>query len=263
MKSSLRAFWSDDRGTTVLETLVVFLPVMSLFYANIEIIMAYYAVVSAQKAAQLAARIAATESPIYIGNDMPLENVLNDAVYVDNGPACFQPSGIDGCLDPHIERTDEGVPVLDEAGNPARLAFECTRSEVMAGVDDASGDENCDRRRFQRLLCEVQRFYPSIGAVGRGWVDNPDPTKETNDDDRADVSIRYDYRRLGIAGGPFVPEITVRVLPRDLPIDLIGVLGFATLSNGLGNAVSSSIGEDLFTPDIVDVQPGWCEPETT
>lgn len=230
MTGSLSAFIRDDRGTTVLETLVVFLPIMTLFYANIEIIMAYYAVVSAQKAAQLAARISATESPIYIGNDMPMTNQLNPE-YASNGPTCYQPIGNDACLDPHISRDNTGAVVLDSGGNPIEVDFQCDGATVASEAE-------CDEARFTRLMCEVRRFYPSV-----------DPN---------DVTIRYDYRRLGIAGGPFVPEITVRIAPRDLPIDLIGPIGFATLSGQLGNAVASSIGEDMNTPASVDGQVGWC-----
>lgn len=245
MIRSFNAFIDDDRGTTVLETLVVFMPVMTLFYANIEIIMAYYGVVSAQKAAQLAARVAATESPVYIGENMyvrvdgnlELINRLNRSVYVSNGPSCYQPSGPDGCLDPHILQTDDGVAVDANGdavaeGSEVRIDFVCDGATVGT-------DANCSEQRFNRLMCEVRRFYPSV-----------DPT---------DVTIRYDYRRLGIAGGPFIPEITVRIAPRSLPVDLVGPLGFATLSGGqLGNAVASSIGEDLTTPASVDGGDGWC-----
>ncbi|MEM9063844.1 MAG: hypothetical protein AAF160_01685 [Pseudomonadota bacterium] len=247
MNGSLQAFIRDDRGTTVIETLVVFMPIMTLFYANIEIIMAYYGVVSAQKAAQLAARISATESPIYIGTDMyvfnaqtgqfELINRLNQADYISNGPSCFQPTGPDGCLDPHILQNNLGQPI-DRNGNLVAVGNEIELDFVCNGETIAS-DANCSEPRFNRLMCEVRRFYPSVDPNG--------------------VTIRYDYRRLGIAGGPFVPEITVRIAPRDLPVDLIGPIGFATLSGQLGNAVASSIGEDLDTPTGVDAQVGWCE----
>ncbi|MEL6574421.1 MAG: hypothetical protein AAFQ81_00900 [Pseudomonadota bacterium] len=245
MKRSFNAFIADDRGTTVLETLVVFMPVMTLFYANIEIIMAYYGVVSAQKAAQLAARVAATESPVYIGTDMyvfvdgewQLINRLNKAAYISNGPSCYQPSGPDGCLDPHILQNDDGVAIDEEgeevaSGSEITLKFECDGETVAS-------DPDCDEERFNRLMCEVRRFYPSVNTQ--------------------EVTIRYDYRRLGIAGGPFIPEITVWIDPRNLPVDLLGPIGFATLSGGqLGNAVASSIAEDLDTPAAADSGNGWC-----
>ncbi|MEL6198452.1 MAG: TadE/TadG family type IV pilus assembly protein [Pseudomonadota bacterium] len=205
----LAAFNRDDRGVTVVETLVVFAPLMALVFTNIEIIMAFYAVNAAEKAAQAASRLAATQSSIYVGSDMynaatgmPRPNVLNP-VYADTGPACFQPNGVAGCLPP------------DDTG------WVCTGATVNDDID-------CDADRFGMLVTELQRFYPSV--------------------DCDDVTITYRYAELGVAGGPLIPEIQVSIAPRSLPVNLPSLLGFATLGadgQGIGTSVSASLGEDL------------------
>lgn len=210
MIRSMKTFHGDERGATVLETMVVFMPLMTLVYANVEVILAFYAVNAAEKAAQAAARIAAAQSPIYIGTDMvdPVsgevrDNILNP-VYVANGPSCFQPNGVPGCLTPN------------DAG------WSCDGATI-------DGDADCDASRFGLLITELQRFYPSVECD--------------------DVSISYRYIQLGFAGGPMVPEIQVSIAPRELPVNLPSVLGFATIgddgSTGLGAAVSASLGEDM------------------
>jgi len=227
MTRALARFVADDRGTTVLETLVVFIPVMSLFYANVEVIFAFNAVNAAEKAAQAASRIAATSSPIYVGPtfndtaaDRPLPNQLAVG-FVDSNPACFQPTGTPACVVP-----DDDPWVCDGA--------------------TISADANCNAARFGALMFELQRFYPSVECE--------------------DVSVRYIYRQLGFANGPMVPEIQVRVAPREMPVDLLGVMGYATLGSDepggqttiLGAAVSSSLGEDLEGVPDASLPPSPC-----
>ncbi|MEM6487063.1 MAG: hypothetical protein AAF677_02140 [Pseudomonadota bacterium] len=213
LKARLYHFTVEDEGATVLETLVVFMPILTLVYANIEVILGFYTVNAAEKAAQAASRIAATQSPIYIGSDLwdasqdqVARNQLNP-LYVDDGPACFQPNGVPGCVAPN------------DAG------WVCNGSSVDT-------DPNCDSDRFGLLVTELQRFYPAVRCT--------------------DVTITYIYRQLGVAGGPIVPEIQVAVAPRELPVNLPSLLGFATIGDdegfGLGASVSSTLGEDMANP---------------
>ena len=209
---ALQKFLDDETGATVLETLVVFMPILTMVYANVEVILSFYSVNAAQKASQAAARIAAGQTPIFQGASLydpatgtVVRNQLNPAY--DGAPPCYQPDG---------------------------AAAACTIPDDSAWVcsgDTVDSDANCDANQFGLLITELQRFFPSV--------------------DCADVTVRYIYRGIGFATGPMVPEVQVSIAPRSLPLDLISFTGFATLGEnggGLGAAVSSSLGEDLRNP---------------
>ncbi|MEO1477793.1 MAG: hypothetical protein AAFV01_04375 [Bacteroidota bacterium] len=212
MNSSLKAFLADDAGSTTIETLVVFAPIMAMVFTNIELAMSYYSIVSAQKASQFAARIAATQDPIYIGGAMPMLNAVNTVDGFGPRDACFQDPGPDACLDP---------------GGP----FICQGSDVTVTVGPPltaiSSDPNCAGTGWAALLVEVQRFYPSVNV--------------------RDLTVTYIYRRLGYADGPFQPEIQVTVAPRELPVNLPSLLGFDTITGTLRGSTSSSFGEDMLS----------------
>jgi len=79
----------------------------------------------------------------------------------------------------------------------------------------------CDAGRFDAIVAELRRLHPSV-------------TPE-------DMTISYVYRRLGIAGGPFVPEVVVSLRTRDMPINILSLVGLLELRP----ATASTLGEDL------------------
>ncbi len=79
----------------------------------------------------------------------------------------------------------------------------------------------CDEAALGAIVTEVQRLYPTL------QID--------------DVAIGYVYRRLGTAGGAFVPEVQVEVRPQTPPVNFISLMGFI----GMRPATASVLGEDL------------------
>lgn len=61
-------------------------------------------------------------------------------------------------------------------------------------VCDGALPDACDGAGFARVVAEMRRTYPRLT--------------------RQDVVITYAYRRLGVVGGPFVPEVNVTVRPQ-------------------------------------------------
>lgn len=88
----------------------------------------------------------------------------------------------------------------------------------------------CDQAVFQQIVADMRRTYPRLNA--------------------ADVSISYAYRRLGIVGGPFVPEINVTVATQSYQFVTL-VLGPVVGSlredspTQIGSVTASAFGEDL------------------
>ncbi|MEM7506275.1 MAG: TadE/TadG family type IV pilus assembly protein [Pseudomonadota bacterium] len=206
-RADLKRFLADDGGNVTLEVVVVFVPLMAIVLGVFELAVSFYFILSAQKAAQLGARVVAARAPIYTGPDMPSQNVVNIR-YGQFGDACYQPDGNDACIDP---------------GGP----FVCSAEGGVVGG-------NCDPNNFESMLMEMRRVFPRI--------------------DPSDVVVIYEYERLGYAGGPFVPRITVTILPHQSPFSLLlfnwdltrggsesGDSG-ATFLRGVS---ASSFGEDL------------------
>ncbi|MEM6548406.1 MAG: TadE/TadG family type IV pilus assembly protein [Pseudomonadota bacterium] len=108
----------------------------------------------------------------------------------------------DACFD------DDGDHACVDPGGP----FVC---------DGAALDPNCDSVAFLELLGEAQRLYPRL--------------------EQEELAVTYAYRNLGAAGGPFIPEITITIAERPLPINFLSMIGLIQL-----NAVSATAyGEDL------------------
>lgn len=134
MTGALHGYWADERGAATIETLVIFLPLMLLTLTIFEIGLAYYLSITAQKAAQLGARLVVARDPI--NTAVPLRNPV---AYRDGqiGDACYQgPSRNDACADPG------GPWVCDGA--------------ALAG--------NCDVIGFNNVIAEMRRVYPSLDS---------------------------------------------------------------------------------------------------
>ncbi len=116
-------------------------------------------------------------------------------------------------LDPRFGNAGDACyqPTGDACMNPGR-AWVCTGNALEPG---------CDPAAFDALIAEVRRLYPTV---------RPD-----------DVTVAYVYRRLGVAGGPFVPEISVSISRRPAPVNFLSLVGLLEL-----RATTASImGEDM------------------
>ncbi|MEO1494653.1 MAG: hypothetical protein AAFV19_21095 [Pseudomonadota bacterium] len=96
--------------------------------------------------------------------------------------------------------------------------------------DGSSLDGACNEDAFNRIIRDMRRTFPRLEADG--------------------VTISYAYRRLGIVGGPFVPEIEVSIEPesfRFLTLILGSVTGSLIEKDAaeLARVTASSFGEDL------------------
>ncbi len=97
----------------------------------------------------------------------------------------------------------------------------CVDPGTVWVCDGANLDPRCDPAAFAGLVAELRRLYRSLSV--------------------RDVRISYVYRRLGVAGGPFVPEVAVTIRERDMPVEFLSLLGLLQLRE----TTASVIGEDM------------------
>lgn len=174
----LRSFWRNERGAVVVDHIPVFFAVTIIVLIIIELGIAHFLQLRAQKAVQLGARIAMTLPPAI--DAVPRTNVPINPTGSQNIP-CFSNTGSDNCVDPGT--------------------FQC----LGTGCNGNGG------LTMALIVQEMQRVEPSIRVN--------------------DVRLTYQYRRLGNAGGPYQPEITVNIGERSYD--------FAVLSLGPGQKQSN------------------------
>ncbi len=87
--------------------------------------------------------------------------------------------------------------------------------------DGAALDPACDRDRFAAILAEIRRLSPRIAAE--------------------DLAISYAYARLGVAGGPLVPEVSVSIRARPMPVEILSLVGLLELRP----TTATLLGEDM------------------
>jgi hypothetical protein len=97
-------------------------------------------------------------------------------------------------------------------------------------VCDGASLGSCDEARFARIVADMRRSYPRLAPE--------------------DVVITYAYRRLGIVGGEFVPEIEVTVRAQSyafLTLILSDVMGALSEKEEIAfaGASSSAFGEHM------------------
>lgn len=81
------AFGRDERGSAAtLEYVVLLLPLLALVFTSFQIALAYHFSLTAQKAVELGARIAAVRDPVF--TELPTTNLLNTGGGFVNGDAC-------------------------------------------------------------------------------------------------------------------------------------------------------------------------------
>ena len=208
----LRRFHRDERGAVVVDHIPVFFALTIIVLVIIEIGLAHFMQLRAQKAVQLGARVAMALPPAI--DAVPARNVPINPTGGQNIP-CFSNVGPDNCVDP---------------GD-----FQCRGT----GCNGNGG------LTMALIVQEMQRVEPNIRT--------------------SDVTLTYRYRRLGNAGGPYIPEIIVNIGDRsyDFAILTLGpsqkkatnhpyMVNFvgdtevqdATVYGGVG---ASSFGESLFS----------------
>lgn len=188
-KARLRAFLGSESGAVTIDFVTVFPAVFLFFLMVVEIGLAFHFTSTAQKAAQLGARLAVVQDPVHTG---VWETNRFDADLGRAGDACYQITG-DICLDPG------GTWVCD----------------------GAAMDDDCDGARFAVIAAELRRLSPRLAE--------------------SDISIAYTYRQLGVAGGPFVPEVAVTIRARPMPVNILSLVGLLELRP----TTSILLGEDM------------------
>lgn len=180
MRSLLARFYRDERGAVVVDHIPVFFVVTIITMVIMELGIAHFLQLRAQKAVQLGARIAVTMPPAAPG--VPTTNDPAEPEFSLSFP-CFSNVGADNC----------------EA--PSQTVWQCTGSACTGngGVSIA------------RIVNDMRRVDPSI-------------TLE-------DVTVTYIYRRLGNAGGPFIPQVNVNIGDRTYDFAILTLGGSSRQSN--------------------------------
>ncbi len=139
-----------------------------------------------------------------------------------------------------IEAVHADVPELNEVnyffGRQGDFCYQPTGPDACIDpggpwvCDGASLGGACNEVVFNQVVADMRRTFPRLEADG--------------------VTISYAYRRLGIVGGPFVPEIEVSIEPQSFRFLtlILGSLTGSLIENDraeLGRVTASSFGEDL------------------
>lgn len=126
MIRKLLSFLRRDDGSAAIEYVALLLPLIALVFTSLQIALAYHFALTAQKAVELGARIAAVRDAVHTG--LPTANELDTSSGLTAGAAC----GFGACVDP---------------GGP----WSCTGDTVAT-------DPNCDVARFNEIRDEVARL---------------------------------------------------------------------------------------------------------
>lgn len=126
MIRQLRKFIRRDEGSAAIEYVALLLPLIALVFTSLQIALAYHFSLTAQKAVELGARIAAVRDAVHLG--LPTRNELDQTSGLSVGAAC----GFGACVDP---------------GGP----WTCTGATIAT-------DANCDVAKFNEIRDEVSRL---------------------------------------------------------------------------------------------------------
>ena len=169
---TIERFWADESGASLVEFALVITLFLFLLLAIIDFGRIGHAWVSANKATQLAARLAAVRPPVCTG--VPATNDRGSDRSPKFGALCR--AGANVCANPGIiscvGRVNPDPRNLD--GNTAQEIFDAIRPLIPAGT--------------------------TINQMRYTYAFNPDPE-----------SVRGTYVPLGFLGGPFVPMVTVEL----------------------------------------------------
>lgn len=133
---------------------------------------------------------------------------------------------------PDVPATNEANP---SAGNDGDSCYQPSGMDACTDpggpwVCDGANLGVCDSGVFSRIVADMRRTYPRLSP--------------------GDVVVTYAYRRLGIVGGSFVPEVNVMVRSQSFAFltlilsDVAGVLAEKGPITFAG-ATASAFGEDM------------------
>lgn len=129
-------FRRDERGSAAtLEYVVLLLPLLALVFTSFQIALAYHFSLTAQKAVQLGARIAAVRDPVY--TDLPTTNLLSDSGTFVVGDACASGACQDMGGPFTCTGADIGSALCDETAWAA-IAQEVANLAYLLDPDDLS-----------------------------------------------------------------------------------------------------------------------------
>lgn len=123
MKRFLRKFWKQDEGAAAIEYVVLLLPLIALVFTSLQIALAYHFALTAQKAADLGARIAAVRDPVRV--DLPATNGFDLTSGLNEGDSCANGA----CTDPGGPWSCNGATVATDP-NCDLDAYNAIRNEV-------------------------------------------------------------------------------------------------------------------------------------
>ena len=123
MIRKLRTFLRKEDGSAAIEYVALLLPLIALVFTSLQIALAYHFSLTAQKAVEQGARIAAVRDAVHEG--LPSTNELDTGSGLSAGSAC----GFGACVDPGGPWTCSGETVAtDPSCNVAK--FNAIRDEV-------------------------------------------------------------------------------------------------------------------------------------
>jgi hypothetical protein len=175
-------FARDERGATLVEFAIVFVLFLVFFFGLIDFGRMAYNFVVADKAMQVAARIAAVRPPACAGvPEINRRGTLIGTPPYRFGTSCGAARGI--CLEP----AQAAVTCAGNAANP-------TAAEIWAAIGGAlPGDARIDHLRFSYT------FNPDMGFLGGPYT--PDVTVELASDDQLRFAFIHPLAGLLSMGG--------------------------------------------------------------
>lgn len=126
MIRKMRNLFRNDDGSAAIEYVALLLPLIALVFTSLQIALAYHFALTAQKAVELGARIAAVRDPVHTG--LPATNQLDVGSGLTAGAAC-------------------GLGACTHAGGP----WTCSGATIAT-------DPNCDAANFNEIRDEVGRL---------------------------------------------------------------------------------------------------------
>ncbi|MEM7543925.1 MAG: TadE/TadG family type IV pilus assembly protein [Pseudomonadota bacterium] len=151
MLRRLKHFLKDQRGAASLEYIVLLLPLLAMVFVSFQIALAYHFALTAQKAVELGARIAAVRDPVY--TDLP----------PSNGVRIGGTTGVQCAVDNQCDLTDTGP-------------WTCSGDDLGNGVCDADAYADIfeEVARIAYLLdpsdLSITYYYGELGFAGGPFV---------------------------------------------------------------------------------------------
>lgn len=124
----LRTFVRDQSAAASVEYVLLLLPLLALVFTSLQIALAYHFSLTAQKAVELGARVAAVRDPVH--RALPTTNEINTATGAQAGDFCAAGGCVDpggpwacngGALDPSNCNVGAFTAIYDEVANLAYL----------------------------------------------------------------------------------------------------------------------------------------------